>query len=293
MKVYPCTRMTNPSDLLIHESNQRLCEVFEMLVSRLDTIEERLDMIIMNKQHTDSFIIQNQNSDSNTNSVSFSGLTHCGRCVELHVEKIRFDVRGVFDFDYSDGTLFLTTPECRFSGQGIQNWERDPSGTTYDLDLRQIWGTERYDAIRTRITYLHSTKTPVELATYSTKCNELGIASDHDDLPSALYEIVLKNRVPTITALGWSGIAVKCDDLKTAVQAMDCASKLFGAKLSNYIQINNIPSSLLSLALAYLRNTEIKTHFSNLDDQSQMDAREMRGARYSGSFFEENTDFSD
>lgn len=268
------------------DSNAKLCEVFEMLISRLDTIEDRLDLIILNEKHTDSLTRIESSS-------SFSGLLHCGRCVELRVEKLRFDVHGVFDPDDSDGLLFLTTPECPFSGRGLRNWERDPSGTTYDKDLLHIWGVDKYNEIRSRITKLHMHHTPTTLATYSTKCVEVGITSDYSDLGSALFELVLKHRVPTIVALGWSGIALKCADLKTAVQAMDLASDLFGAQLNKYILISNIALALQPLALAYLRNTDFKKQFADLDREWKNEAIEMRGGIYSGRFFDDQTDFGD
>lgn len=269
-------------------SNETLCNLFEALISRIDHMEDRFDelgeqlkQIILNKKHTDSI-------GHTFPSASFSGLAHCGRCVELHVMNIRFDVEGLFDSDYSSFMLFLTDPECPFSGDGLRSWEYCPE-TAYDEDLRLSWGMDKYNAIRSRIAEIHSSE-PKRRVT----CDDLGLESKHPDLASALYEIVLRHRVPAVAALGWGGIALYCGnstDLRSVLKAMDCASALFGAVPSKYIQINQMDETLEPLALAYLRNTDWRKEFTDLedDDESRNIALGMMGKNYSGSFFRENS----
>lgn len=275
-----------------HTSNEVLCNLFEALISRLDHMEDRFDKmddqldnvtaklesIMLNKKHTDSV-------GHPFKGLPFSGLAHCGRCVELHAD-IRFDVEGVFCSEYTSYMLFLTSPEYAFHGDGSISWVVCPTETTYDEDLRSLWGIDKYDAIRSKITALHN-----QTGHYYMTCQDVGIESKHRDIHSALHELVLKHRVPAVVALGSSGIALKCtisSDIKSAVEAMDCASNLLGVTLSKYIQIHEMDGFLEDLALAFLREGDWRGEFQLLDEVSKNIARGMTGKYYSGKFFFED-----
>lgn len=75
--------MANPQD--IRDSNTRLCDIFEMVVSRLDSLEAKLDLQKTVAPHADSIRPLGQR---------FSGMNLTGQCVSLDVHH-SFDSHGV------------------------------------------------------------------------------------------------------------------------------------------------------------------------------------------------------
>lgn len=248
-------------------SNATLCDLFEAFISRFDKMADRLDIIDARIAAT---VISRENKfEFHTFPCSsFSGLAFCGRSVVLHVNNIRFDTDGVFDTKHAahKHIFFLTTPDVAFCGLYLSSqWEFFPNTTSYDEDLREIWGVEEYKAIRLRIENYHSTKSHVT-------CENIGIKSRHFHIGPAIYEIVMKHRFPAFVAIGTYGIALDCEkisDIKTAVRVMDCASKLFGQHPCKYIQINQVENNLGPLGIAYLQAIDLTEAFKKLGHSDQ------------------------
>lgn len=262
-------------------SNERLCDIFEMLVSRLDDIEVKLDT--STRKIDEIMRIQKHTYSIGELRASFSGLAHCGRAVKLRVDS-SFDEEGVF----ASGLLFITSPDHDFNlNQPSMNWEMDPAGCKWDIDVREAWGNVKYDEIRRGIAKVHKLYTTFENY-YTLECEYLDFESEHHYIEAAAFESALRHRRPDILAFGDNGIAIRdCKDLRSAVEALDGVTEIMGIPLCEYVQINRVDESLEPLALAYLRGTyeNCVGIFETLGEHWKERALLMRGDPYTGALF--------
>lgn len=249
-------------------SNKTLCDLFEALIHRFDKIEDRLDVIDARLAST---VSKEQDFHFYTfPCAAFSGSAFCGRNVQLHTDDVAFDTDGTFTHEESNikFRLFVTTPDMPFFKLCYaSSWEECPTAMTYDSDLRKIWGMDKYNAIRLRIAE-NGNRTRAGRIT----AESVGIDSMHEKIDPAVYEIVLKYRVPAVMTFGSNGLVLdgeQVPDIRTAVAAMDSASALVSQAPCKYIQINKIDEDLVPLGIAYLHDDCLPRAYENLDYMSR------------------------
>lgn len=102
-------------------SNERLCEIFAMLISRLDTIEDKLDKLA----EQDSKQLHERHKDAiRPLGEAFSAFGLTGKCVALKVfGHVNFDENGNFKFQSSDDNVFVLKDDFESTSLYNMPWE--------------------------------------------------------------------------------------------------------------------------------------------------------------------------
>lgn len=245
-------------------SNERFCTLFEIVVSRLNFLDSRLDRIVNKLDLLHSHAKQ-------TDSIrplgeEFSGVALTGLRVNLQVFHW-FDSEGVFTSVRGDYILVMTS-----------NFENDE----YDKDdivwcghscwkwqdaVIAAWGDVKFQQVRAIMTQHHQL---METDTHTQKhspptCKELGIESAYEDIRQEMVEIALKQRVPGVLAVGDEYLAAQSCSIGEAVSL---ANRMRHAMLRNDVtdlRIHMFTQPLQSLALAIVRGEGEKAAFAELE----------------------------
>lgn len=106
----------------------------------------------------------------------------------------------------------------------------------------------------------------------------MGFGSGHDAwITVAVHEVALRQRNPSLVAIGDAGIAVSLCSLSEAVHTLDRVMHDLGRHPSDRAKVHRIPRYLQSLALAVVRGTGITLAWDVLGDRTRsalMHARE-------------------
>lgn len=248
---------------MTNDNNGRLCDVFEMFVNRIDTLEDIMTSMRNELSSVRGALDEQRASTRHDDSLKkirqrFSGVAHCGVPVQLVVND-PFDVDGEWKtglFNHNVIVIVETTDNSYLDS--IHNdmesdlWE-GYSPWKFDDTLKEVWGADKYARVHREVTEWYETRSADE---HEPLCKDVGLVSDHKLVTTELYEVALKARVPGLLSIGDMGIALSSCNLKTAVQTMKQVFDELGAKIDScgVWTLYCIPCHFRVLAMALLRN---------------------------------------
>lgn len=238
------------------ESNEQLCNIFEMLVSRLDTFEGKLDLLQKAARHEDSMRPVGK---------KFSGVALTGCCVGLIVHD-KFNSDGVFEEKGDEDVLILESYHISAYEDNMLWCNEDHDLPLWVSILRDAWGPALYQKVAETMTEHYNTK---ERSTPPT-CKELGVVSGYENIQAEAFEVIMKKLVPGLLAIGIGFIAVQSSDLRNAVSVVNRVLHSAGSEpldsLHNAIlDVFHIPGHLGNFALAFMREYGVKEAYSAID----------------------------
>lgn len=242
--------MVDPQDKMI--------AVFEMIVSRLDTIEETQSLI---KTQLDQQDLAARYADSlRPTSIPFPGMNMTGKEVELTVH-FPFDSNGAPAIKYdhcfepiitNDDMVILVDEREPFS-HSFYFWI-DGIDSEWDTDLIKAWGKAEYERVRSTVTAWWVENPDDGQNQPSSK--EIGIDSTYQHANWAIVEAALRQRVPGFVAHGIDGVAVSLVTLRAAVQCTLSVMRLLDRHTTS-LQCYWIPCELQTLALEVMRDSQL------------------------------------
>lgn len=248
-----------------HSSEGRLADVFEMLISRMDTIETSLDAL-----HTELAVqktAQRYDDSRRPLGTPFSGMPHCGLCMELTVYT-HFDCDGVFRDLMAGGILVVTSYVamtdsfscvcCLVSSCDPDDHTKEPffpEQLKVNADLRAAWGDTNYEHVRSKMMAFYKDDGDRDDPTWDDLEQGFDVGRPLD-VNTDIHEAVLRQRLPGLVAIGPAGVAVEGCSLKGVVDIMRAAwSYDERTATAEAMEIHMVPPHLKRLALAVLRNT--------------------------------------
>lgn len=258
------THMASMQMQMQHTSNERLCDMFEMLVNRLGVVEEQSsnikDFAQKRARHEDSL---------KPLGAMLSGLALCGRCVDLVVYN-RFNFDGNFRYSKPDDMIIMVSEgvpmffrENIWKGGGTSKW---------DEDLRAVWGATELLAMK--VLYAEGSRkfseanTGRDNAVWLPSSKQLGLTSHQDCGKTAIIEIALKHRHPGLIAIG-NGFAVENTDIGRAVALFDDIMQDLGVTLPLWVGLYQIPAETRRFATAVLGQYDTMAAWSALSNQTR------------------------
>lgn len=244
-------------------STEKLCDVFEMLVSRLDTIETSICEV---KTQLDAQALAARHADTLRQwGTPFSGVAMTGEPLTLHVfypfnvdgtHKVRHDPGLAIQRTYDDGMIVAVDKDRPFDDKYSYAFWEDGQDSEWDGDLRVAWGTNEYERVRSELAKWWNA--PFTGQAEPPSCAEVGIDSSYEDADDAIMDAILRHKVPGFVAYGGDGVAVSTKNLKDAVQCTATVLRLLKKPL-NSLHMHWISKELQPLALATLRNSKMHT----------------------------------
>lgn len=244
------------------DSTNMPSDVVEMLMSHLDKIEHMLKLQDTSARLTDSL---------RPLGTPFSGVTLTGKCVTLTVHH-PFDSHGNFDNNGGrEGDILIINP----SPPGVEceniTWSTN-SHWRWDGELSDAWGNDLCESTRASMIahYKFVAECTCPYFHYPPSCKDLGIESGYESVQDAMYETVLRRRVPGLLAVGEDYIAVSMCSITEAVKlASRVMSECQVTEELNDVTMYVIPKWYQSLALAVLRANGAEEAYSALDRHHQ------------------------
>lgn len=234
-------------------SNERLCNIFEMVVSRLDslgnqmdTMQQQLGMLAHGIRHADS--IRPLGSP-------FSGVAHLGMPVELTVFA-SFDAEGIFH--RKNELVVVTEP---LPGDGYDLMWCGPEPWKWDADMEAAWGKEKYDSIRARMVEWFVVEKVTSTGEWiDPTCADMGLPSTHGStcVFAEIHWTAIKQRNQGLLEGGSGGMIMDCSNLKQVVNIMrGVAQDMDGVDTytPNTVEIYQVPKHLQALATAFVTHT--------------------------------------
>lgn len=271
-------------------TDNRLCDVFEMLVNRLSAQEEKteaLDTFVRKRaRHMDSLV---------PNGQRFSGLSFCGRCINIVAHDV-LDSEGCFVHSKPEDMIVIYSNELPYCNYDI--WA-DGKPSKWDDDLKSAWGLEKFESVHTlyeegskvffqknaviaRISAASGSKMK-----FSPTCQELGIDSAHSCAKIAIVEIALRHRHPSVLAIG-DGIAITNTDIDGVVALIDLIMGDLGLDPLHEVALYLVSGLTASLGTAVVigSDVQIQAAWSALSITSRRDL--LREQHNILAFFTEN-----
>lgn len=231
-----------------------------MLVGRLSDLEasvkEGLEKQSLDVRHAHSLLPP---------GTPFSGVMHSGRAVTLRVHG-KFDAEGRIDKRNNHAVIIMTNQDlmedCRVF------WDEEQPDSEWDADVIAAWGPTKYATVRANAIAFAKT------TSFSTSCHDAGLMNHgHEYLGHQVYETGLRQRLPTLLAIGNEGIVVSDSDIQAAVHTMEKVTNYLRLPSSTKLDIFVVDTSLLPLAMAMIRGFGEKKAYTALSAASQKRVR--------------------
>lgn len=231
--------------------NRPLCDIFEMLVTRLGTLEDGQASLRRSLAQQD---LAHRHEVSLTHvGTPISGVRLCGRCVRLLLHQ-PFTADGRFVEPRDNDMLILLNDTALPNEMHAPVWEEDVPWM-WDKDVQIEWGLERFSLVRANmLAWYSSNPGMVDPSPEDVHVQDSG----HQYAFIAIYEAALRRRHPGLLAIGCAGLAVADKCIVGAVSTVDAVTLDLGCRLSESIEIHRIPHHLQTLAIAILRETGMR-----------------------------------
>lgn len=257
-------------------SNERLCDIFTMLVSRLDTIEDKLNSIQLHERHKDALRPFGE---------TFSAVALTGECVALTVFGHRhFDENGDFQLLPVDDNVFVL--EGIFEGTSMYNMPWHDGGGMWEWKqyVVDVLGEDVYQRVVTTLRNIDESDDPPS-------CQEMGIESSCGELHAEFIDIAMRRCIPELLAIASQYLVVKASSVQDAMSLATQVRHYLKMDPMERLSMFHIPSRLVPLALAVVRGKGHKEEFNRLGEGQRnellscAEGRKWSGMYHTSQFF--------
>lgn len=257
--------------VVMEAGDERLSNVFEMLVSRIDHVEDYLVSVRealarqdMSARHADSM---------RPLGSPFSGVALTGHCVELTTHN-KFDANGDFELFHPASWVLAITCDQLVNEIGPVElmWIDKKTPWKWDDDMQAAWGPEKYDSTREKMEawYEANPQQPGQDLEDPT-CLDLGINSHHDLMIEEIFDAALLYRNPGLIAVREEGILISLCSIKDCFSVVSKVLRDFEYPSPKRMSVFCVEKHLVPLALACLspKSDTVQDIYSALNDSQR------------------------
>lgn len=226
------------------DSNERLGDVFEMLVHQIGSVGDQLTAV---QRQLDQQQACMRHADTlRPLEVPFSGMALCGEPVTFTMFA-PFNEEGVFDVgEPYMGCLLIETNHALCNDLPAM---KDGSTSEWESAARKAWGPSGYLNV---IASLEAWKVHSPTDGRGPTSSELGIESSHRFIRNEIFEIQSLIKYPNLIALGVFGLLVETVDIKELHRMTKDLSRTCGVYRVRDMKIHYMETSHVPMAKACL-----------------------------------------
>lgn len=258
-------------------SNERLCDVFEMLISRLGFVEDSVKM--------QTIMLSNATRLRDSERVlgnTFPGEAWCNRIINLSVYEPFNEYGDFFLSDHKE--IFIVHVDLSALKFDYNIFSTDAEWE-FGNDLAKAWGEDKYKIFRSNMKNWCTLFTNDDQRSAGPMCNDVGaieVDGVENYVSCAAYSAVFRHRHPEFLAIGpkgfaFRGVPSKCLDLTSLLKTIDQITRDLHMNLAKCLSINKTTANLRNLAISTLFDFEtMLTAERALNETQRRDAVESR-----------------
>lgn len=238
-------------------ADERLIGMMELLVSRLDNMEMKMDAL-HTKLETQNKVLRHADSLRPLGEV-FSGVALTGHAVDLTVHA-KFDAEGRFDCGYSSGGMLMLVRKRNPSYEDHEVWTSARYSEKYQRPWEQhvidAWGLSKYQQVCCTLMTHYRDVQESRSKKLPPTCKDLGVKSGgFEHIQPEMFETAMRYQVPGLLAISGDYVATKLLPIEGAVTLMK--KLMLETKQKDQVtemEIHYIHPDLCQLALAIVHD---------------------------------------